>query len=126
VPGPDTTGDGGRAPGTTGSTGSTGGDPEAPCLDACDAQNPAGSKVYAQVDSQWATCVCAANACATQCGTSYACSADPNAPDPSDACLSCADANQNCNQQADTACNGDPSCAALTDCYDACDKAAGQ
>jgi hypothetical protein len=110
--------------GTPGTTTSGGSSAKKACLKACDANNAAGAQTFSQLDDQWTTCACAANACGSQCGTSSECSSDDNAPDPSDACNSCLDSLP-CDQQEESACQKDPGCAAFMACVDDCEKAAG-
>jgi hypothetical protein len=95
----------------------------AACEDACRTKNAAGAKTLDDLDAKNATCVCAANACASECGASNICKDDDNAPEASDACLGCLDKNAAvaaCDQQSDSECAANTDCAAAKNCMDAC------
>jgi hypothetical protein len=87
------------------------------CMDCCEQDAPkAINKLF---DTQSA-CLCAADACAKDCASSFLCKEDSDA-DPTDACNTCMDTHgQACAEAGLEACNADAKCAAVNSCWDAC------
>jgi hypothetical protein len=77
------------------------------CIDCCDQANPGGFEVDGQA---WDNCICQ-TACAQACGGNFC-----NGGDPSLACEQCMDNAQQCDQVAETACQGNAACAAAMTC----------
>ncbi|MBX3262238.1 MAG: hypothetical protein KIS78_05400 [Labilithrix sp.] len=82
------------------------------CYACCDAKNPDGMAVY---EDAWLACACAPGVCATACAQS-ACAATPSEPADGDACDTCLAQADQCDDQAEAACEASPACLAGFQC----------
>jgi hypothetical protein len=97
------------------------------CVAACDTKHAAGVKVYEDLDKASIACECQPSVCATQCAQSE-CKEDGAESKEGDACSTCLEgaAASKCEQQRETACKGNADCAAIEQCYNACEPADGE
>jgi hypothetical protein len=96
---------------------------EEACSDCCASQHTKGAATAAAAGDAMQTCLCAAGACGTACAQS-ACAATPSEPASGDPCDKCIEADTQCSDAAEKACNADPDCAALNECIESsgCDS----
>lgn len=88
------------------------------CFACCDTNHPQATLPW---DDAFKTCACAAgSACQAACSATFCADQEPSAA--CEQCLS-GQAMQTCADQANTACNGQPSCAAAVQCLDGCEGA---
>jgi hypothetical protein len=79
------------------------------CFECCIKTDPAGFQVG---DDAFTQCACAApGICKAACGADFC-----NGQQPSQACITCLDSAEQCNQAADTACKGNAGCQAVEAC----------
>jgi hypothetical protein len=83
------------------------------CGDCCIAKNQAAFDAAGEVGY---ACICAATTCQTACAESI-CAAADNQNEPTAACKTCLDANdQTCNDKATAACDANADCKAIDSC----------
>lgn len=92
------------------------------CADCCIAKNPAAYDAAGKVGFD---CICAATTCQTACAESV-CAAADNQNEPTAACKTCLDANdQSCQDKTIAACDANADCKAIDACLtSACDPIA--
>lgn len=83
------------------------------CGDCCIAKAP---DAWDAADKVYFDCICAATTCQTQCAESV-CAAADNENEPTAACKTCLDANdQTCGDKANAACDANAACKAIDAC----------